>query len=61
MIAIYEGHNRWESEELRVLRNKLGRQREAIVIALDALKFYAQGPEAEIARQTLEAIERLKR
>jgi hypothetical protein len=61
MIAIYEGHNRWESEELRALRNKLGRQREAIVIALDALRFYAQGPEPEIARQTLEAIERLKR
>jgi hypothetical protein len=61
MIAIYEGHLEWESETLRVLRNKLALQREAIVLALDALRFYAQGPEPEVARQTLEAIERLKR
>jgi hypothetical protein len=61
MTVICESHSPWEAEELRVLRNKLALQREAIVIALDALRFYAQGPEAEIARQTLEAIERLKR
>jgi hypothetical protein len=61
MTVVCEGHSPWESEELRVLRNKLALQREAIVLALDALRFYAQGPEPEVARQTLEAIERLRR